>query len=403
MSIRLLLLSAFATLATLSNVLAADNIAHGVQVVVIDAGHGGWDPGACYGGVRECDLVLKIALRLGAMIEEEMPGVKVVYTRTTDKALGQDKLSDLQARANIANKAKGDLFISIHANAAKSTVARGVETLVMGESAKENNYNEKALYESNRDDLLDMSDERTAAIVRAYIQTLQLTYGQFSVAMANCTQNNYTKTGRHSRGVKSQPLRVLYATDMPGVLTEIGFLSNPQELAYMKSDKGQAEIVKSLFTAVKDYSKYVMGIRLADEGSGVQPAKPEPQPEKPATPEQQQPKEQPAKSDSAEQAPPAKNNDTPRPQGANAAGAQSQGVKFAVQLLASPKSLPLSSSEFKGYRGNVKEYTSDGAYKYKYCVGEYDTQAEAQRRQTEVRKEFPGAFVVRCEGMKIVK
>ncbi len=398
MYIRLFLLSAFATLAAWTNVAATDNIAHGVQVVVIDPGHGGWDPGACYGGVRECDLVLKIALKLGAMIEDEMPGVKVVYTRKTDKALGQDKLTDLQARANIANKAKGDLFISIHANAAKATVARGVETLVMGESTKEQNYNEQALYESNRDDLLDMSDERTAAIVRAYIQTLQLTYGQFSVAMANCTQNNYLKTGRSSRGVKRQPLRVLYATDMPGVLTEIGFLSNPQELAYLRSDKGQSEIVKSLFTAVRDYSKYVLGIRLADEGPGVATALPEPEPVKPAPqpakndiPSQQQQQQQQSKPSGTQQQP------------AKPAAAQPQEVKFTVQLLASQRSLPLSAADFKSYRNNVKEYTAEGAYKYKYCVGEYDTQAEAQRRQTEVRKEFPGAFVVRCKGTRIVK
>ena len=142
-----------------------------------------------------------------------MPGVKVVYTRKTDKALGPDKAKDLQARADIANKAGGDLFISIHVNAAKSTAARGVETLIMGESPKEQRYNENALFENNREDLIDMSDERTAAIVRAYIQNLQFTYGEYSMAIARCIQNNYLKAGRHSRGIKPQLLRVLYATD----------------------------------------------------------------------------------------------------------------------------------------------------------------------------------------------
>lgn len=121
----------------------------------------------------------------------------------------------------------------------------------MGESSKEQRYNENALFENNREDLIDMSDERTAAIVRAYIQNLQFTYGEYSMAFARCIQNSYLKAGRHSRGIKPQLLRVLYATDMPGVLTEIGFMSNQQELAYMKSDKGQNEIARSLYQAIR--------------------------------------------------------------------------------------------------------------------------------------------------------
>ena len=167
MRTRLLLSLVFAIAAVLTNAVAAKNIAHGVGVVVIDAGHGGKFPGAHYGGVYEKDITLKVALKLGKLIEEGMPGVKVVYTRTTDKALGADLAADLQARADIANNAGGDLFLSIHANAApRATAVKGVETLIMGETPKEQRYNENALYESNREDLIDMSDERTAAIVQ---------------------------------------------------------------------------------------------------------------------------------------------------------------------------------------------------------------------------------------------
>ena len=274
MRTRLFLLFAFAAVTVLTNAASAGNIAHGVEVVVIDPGHGGNDPGAHYGGTSEKDLTLKVALKLGKMIEEGMPGVKVVYTRKTDKALGPDKAKDLQARADIANKAGGDLFISIHVNAAKSTAVRGVETLIMGESPKEQRYNENALFENNREDLIDMSDERTAAIVRAYIQNLQFTYGEYSMAIARCIQNNYLKAGRHSRGIKPQLLRVLYATDMPGVLTEIGFLSNSQEAAYMKSEKGQTEIARSIYEGVKSYSAYVLETRNAEEEAAAAP-KPE--------------------------------------------------------------------------------------------------------------------------------
>lgn len=157
MRTRLLLLFAFAAATVLMNVASAGNIAHGVEVVVIDAGHGGKFPGAHYGGVYEKDLTLKVALKLGKLVEEGMPGVKVVYTRTADRTLGADLAADLQARADIANKAGGDLFISIHANAApRATGVRGVETLIMGESSKEQRYNENALFENNREDLIDM-------------------------------------------------------------------------------------------------------------------------------------------------------------------------------------------------------------------------------------------------------
>ena len=108
MRTRLFLLFAFAAVTVLMNGATAGNIAHGVEVVVIDAGHGGKFPGAHYGNVYEKDLTLKVALKLGKLIEEGMPGVKVVYTRKTDKALGTDLATDLQARADIANKAEGE-------------------------------------------------------------------------------------------------------------------------------------------------------------------------------------------------------------------------------------------------------------------------------------------------------
>ena len=131
--------------------LYAQNSEVGVRVIVIDAGHGGGFPGAVYGKVKEKDLNLKVALKLGALIEKELPDIKVVYTRKTDTALGKTLNEDLTARANIANKAGGDFFISIHANAApKATSVYGAETIIMGESEKETRYNESALYNNNK-------------------------------------------------------------------------------------------------------------------------------------------------------------------------------------------------------------------------------------------------------------
>ena len=420
MRTRLFLLFAFAAVTVLTNAALAGNIAHGVEVVVIDPGHGGNDPGAHYGGTSEKDLTLKVALKLGKMIEEGMPGVKVVYTRKTDKALGPDKAKDLQARADIANKAGGDLFISIHVNAAKSTAARGVETLIMGESPKEQRYNENALFENNREDLIDMSDERTAAIVRAYIQNLQFTYGEYSMALARCIQNNYLKAGRHSRGIKPQLLRVLYATDMPGVLTEIGFMSNAQEMAYMKSEKGQDEIARSIYEGVRDYSAYVLETRRAEEEAAAAP-KPGKEPEtqvvigkepvrpakqdkasdapaaKAATPEKGEPEKAAGKSGAQKPEPrkPAKAGDAPKQ--------AARPLRYTVQVLASAQTVPTSSARFKSYRNKVKQYTAEGRFRYKYCVGEYDPRAAAQKRLAEVRKVFPDAFVVSCRGTQIVK
>ena len=410
MRTRPLLLLLFAAATVLTNVAVAGNIAHGFEVVVIDAGHGGKFPGAHYGGLYEKDLTLKVALKLGKLIEDGMPGVKVVYTRKTDKALGPDLASDLQARADIANKAGGDLFISIHVNAARATAARGVETLIMGESPKEQRYNENALYESNREDLIDMSDERTAAIVRAYIQNLQFTYGEYSMAMARCIQNNYLKAGRHSRGIKPQLLRVLYATDMPGVLTEIGFMSNPQEAAYMKSEKGQNEIAASLYQAVRDYSAYVVGTRMAEEEQVNALAKtvaPEPAAE-PAKPAAEKPKAETAKpaAEKPKEKPAAEKPKTETPVKAAEKPAQkpaAQPLRYTVQLMASATQVPVSSAQFCDYKGKVKQFTSEGRFPYKYCVGEYETRDAAQRKAAEVRKVFPGAFVVSCRGTQIVK
>ena len=134
-----------------ANGAGAENIARGVRVIVIDAGHGGPKfPGAHYRGIYEKDLNLKVALKLGALIERELPEVKVVYTRKTDKQFSESLTKDLQARADIANKAEGDLFFSIHTNAAPTAAARGVETLIMGESPLEQRINDEVLFANNK-------------------------------------------------------------------------------------------------------------------------------------------------------------------------------------------------------------------------------------------------------------
>lgn len=369
----------------------AQNNEAGVRVIVIDAGHGGKAfPGAVYGGVKEKDINLAVALKLGALIEKELPDVKVVYTRKTDTALGSSLNEDLTARANIANKAGGDFFISIHANAApKATSVRGAETLIMGESEKETRYNESALYNNNKEELIDMSDANTAAMVRAYIQNLQFTYGQYSEMMARIMQSHYQKGGRTVRPVKRQLLKVLYATDMPSVLTELGFMTNKSELAYMNSEKGQNGYARMLCDAVKEYVGHIN--RLAGVSTTVidSTTEVEIEPESVPEPSPEQKREQPAAEKSIE---PAKSVEKV---------AQTEG--YAIQLLASDKKVKSSDSQFKSYRGKVECYVGGGALKYKYCYGTFATRAEAQRKLAEVRRSFKDAFVVHYKDGKIVK
>lgn len=364
----------------------AQNNEAGVRVIVIDAGHGGSTfPGAVYGGVKEKDINLAVALKLGALIEKELPTVKVVYTRKSDKALGKSLNEDLTARAKIANDAGGDFFISIHANAApKATSVQGAETIIMGESAKETKYNEEVLYDNNKDELIDMSDENTAAMVRAYIQNLQFTYGEYSEMMARIMQSHYQKGGRKVRTVKRQLLKVLYATDMPSVLTELGFMSNKSELAYMNSEKGQNAYARMLCDAVKEYVGHID--RLAGVNTPVVATEPAPQTPAQEPEAQQAAKPQPAVEKKAE----------PKSESKTQSG-------YTIQLLASDKKISSKDSQFKSYRSKVECYVGGGVLKYKYCYGSYPTRQAAQRDLAEVKRSFKDAFVVRYEGGNIVK
>jgi N-acetylmuramoyl-L-alanine amidase len=372
--------------------LAQDNGA-GVRVIVIDAGHGGAAfPGAVYGGVKEKDINLAVALKLGALIEKELPSIKVVYTRKTDTALGKTLNEDLTARANIANKAEGDFFISIHANAARTTTVKGAETLIMGESEKETRYNESALYDNNKEELIDMSDENTAAMVRAYIQNLQFTYGEYSEMMARIMQSQYQKGGRTVRPVKRQLLKVLYATDMPSVLTELGFMTNKTELAYMNSEKGQAAYARMLCDAVKEYVGHIN--RMAGVDTVIVESKAEePTKEQPAVVEE--PKSAPKTAESTPAKATAK--ETVKEQAAKSA----EG--YAIQLLASDKRVNGNDQQFKSYRGKVECYEGGGVLKYKYCYGEYKSREEAQRNLSTIRRTFKDAFVVHYKDGRIVK
>ena len=201
---------------------------------------------------------------------------------------------------------------------------------------------------------------------------------------------------------------------MPGVLTEIGFMSNPQELAYMKSEKGQAEIARSLFDAVREYSDHVLAQRRGDENASGGPMSSGGAEDAAASVEVAAGESDGAGAalatgdDAKRSAQSGKSGQskvgTPKPEATasqRSEGAEAE-VRYAVQVLAAPKALPLDSSQFRSYRGKVKQYAGSGALHYKYCVEECSSAARAQERLREVRKVFPDAFVVRCRDGRIV-
>jgi N-acetylmuramoyl-L-alanine amidase len=397
---RLLTILMLFALVLQNNVVMADNVAQGVKVIVIDAGHGGSFPGARYGGYSEKNINLQMALKLGAMIEKGMPGVKVVYTRKTDKSFSSNLRADLQARADIANNAGGDLFISIHANAhPKSTATKGVETLIMGESKLETSENEAILFANNKEEFFDMSDKSTAAIVRAHIQNLQFTYGEYSEVMARLVQKHYAKLGRVNRGIRKQPLRVLYATDMPSILTEIGFMSNSTELKYITSEQGQKELVGALYAAVKEYVSYVKKSLLVEAPAEEVKSEPVKQPQAETKPQQAGSK--PKSAEPTKQSVASEQKQTPAPKTSTAI--KSSAVRYAVQVMASKCEVSVNDSRFGSYKGKVRQVRAEGAYSYKYCVGDYADRQSAQASVATVRKVFPQAFVIAVKDGKVVK
>lgn len=257
-----------------------------IKTIVIDAGHGGRDGSTRGLYSTEKDVALKTALHLGAAIEANMHDVKVIYTRTTDEFI------PLYERIGIANNAKADLFISIHCNdmpvhrttvvtgykknskgkrvpitetvSRKSTSTRGVETFVSGmgrmneqdevikrENAAiflEDNYKEN--YEG-----FDPNNPENYII----LSLMKNTFRTQSLKLAKLVQDQYVSVGRVDRGVQEKSLAVLARAGMPAILTEIGFISNPEEENYMNSESGQHEITECLLKAIQNYRKGIEG------------------------------------------------------------------------------------------------------------------------------------------------
>jgi N-acetylmuramoyl-L-alanine amidase len=231
-----------------------------VNIVVIDPGHGGKDPGTLGHHLKEKDIALKISLKLGAYIEKNHPEVKVIYTRKDDKYVALDE------RAEMANKVKADLFICIHVNSLPGAPAYGTETYVMGLHKDKSNFevakreNSVILMDENYQERYEGFDPKSP---ESYILfTLnQSSYQESSLRFAQKVEDQFKKkAARFSRGVKQAGFVVLWRTSMPSVLIETGFLSNQKEASYLNSQAGQDTLAVGIYRAFKDYKTEVESV-----------------------------------------------------------------------------------------------------------------------------------------------
>jgi len=252
---RLVLIFGIILLLCLIGLSGFPQIENKITKVVIDAGHGGKDPGALGKHSREKDIVLTVALKTGKYIEENFEDIEVLYTRKTDVFV------ELHKRAQIANESGADVFISIHCNSNRSSQPYGAETYVMGLHKTQQNLdvakteNAAILYE---DDYITQYEGFDPNSDEDYIilSMFQSTNIDQSINLSSKVQNQFhERVGRKDRGVKQAGFWVLYKTTMPGILIELGFLSNPNEEKFLISDKGQVYLASAIYRAFKEYKK----------------------------------------------------------------------------------------------------------------------------------------------------
>jgi len=230
-----------------------------IRKVVLDAGHGGDDPGAVGKKSKEKDIALAVALKIGNYIKAAFPEIEVIYTRKTDVFV------ELYKRAKIANDSKADLFISIHCNASKSIEPQGTETWVMGLHKSQANLevakkeNAAILYENDYSVQYDGFDPNSPE-ANIIFSLYQNAYLDQSLKFSSLVQKQFsTKAGRTDRGVKQAGFLVLYKTTMPGALIEIGFISHPEEEEYLRSESGQNIIASAIYRSFKEYKILLEG------------------------------------------------------------------------------------------------------------------------------------------------
>lgn len=241
-----------------------------IKTVVIDPGHGGRDPGAIgKTGSKEKEIVLSIGLKLGKLIQQRFPDVQVIYTRN------EDKFIELYQRADIANKAKADLFISVHANSTTKSSPSGVEFWVLGLNKADENLEvvkkENAALSFEQDVRKNYGFDPNSPEGSIIMTMQQGVFLDQSIQFAKLVESRFVKEDNQlNRGTKQAGFIVLYKTSMPSVLVEVGFVSNPDEEQYISNDNGQDRIASNIANAFADYKmKYESGAIKPASNSSV--------------------------------------------------------------------------------------------------------------------------------------
>lgn len=327
--------------------------------MVIDAGHGGKDPGAVGKEAKEKDIVLAVALKVGEYLKREIPDLKVVYTRTTDVFVPLDE------RAEIANKAKADLFVSIHANAISNPRIYGAETFVLGLHRSEENLEVAKLENSViilEEDYTTKYEGFDPTSPESYIifELMQNVYLDQSISAASIIQEQFeTRVGRRNRGVKQAGFLVLRKTAMPGVLVELGFLTNRNEEKFMASEEGQVYLASAIYRSVRDYkirfeARNNLHLNRTDEvASETTVEAPSPQ---------------------------AEDNFKPR-----------EVIEFRIQVASSSRQLAPNEGPFLHF-GDVWSYKE--GHLHKYTTGLSSSYEQISELLTEVRKVIPDSFII---------
>lgn len=333
-------------------------------VVVIDPGHGGRDPGAIGRKGKEKSINLSVALKLGKLIQDNCPDVRIVYTRQKDVFVALDK------RAQIANNAKADLFISIHTNSvARGRTVRGTETYTLGLHRTEDNL--EVAKKENAVILIESDYEQRYAgfnpnssesyIIFEFLQDKNM---EKSVQLATLIQRQFKNTAKRiDKGVHQAGFLVLRETTMPGVLVELGYISTPDEERYLLTEAGTDALALSIYRAFVGYKdKFDSPTARSTEPA---PVKTKPAPVETAPAQPQPTKEQ-------------KTQATDKP-------------VFKIQILTSDKKLASNSKQFKGV-SPVSYYQEKGLYKY--TCGESTDYNKVLRTKRQISEKFKGAFII---------
>ncbi|MDE7459080.1 MAG: N-acetylmuramoyl-L-alanine amidase [Muribaculaceae bacterium] len=364
----------FALISSASILLHADDSTP--FVVVIDPGHGGKD-GGCVGLLtNEKTIVLDVAKRLNKLIGDNLPDVKTVMTRDNDRYL------TLQERANIANSANGNLFISVHVNSVDKRNPRrktinGASVYTLGLSRSENNLS-VAMRENS---VMELEDDYSQAYqgfdpksAESYIifELSQNDHINRSIEFANAIQKELVSTaGRADKDVRQDGFWVLWATSMPSVLIELDYICNAEAERFMHSDKGKDKLAQAIFNAFSTYYNHhkndAHGPRV---GKAVPPIKS-------------------LKEPSTESGKPSKTSAK--------SSAPLKGVTYHVQILSARKKIPDGDHEIKGVPD--VNFFKDGKF-YKYYSGSFKSQNEAKKHLAKMKKRFPKAFIIKMRDGK---